>query len=109
MQIAITGRHMHLNALEKEVLSEKLRKFEKKVPGITKIDVVVNMEGERHSLEAIVHVAHSAPLVAKAEASSNLMAMDMVVAKLDNMAVKLHGKKQDRQKGGGDRTEEEGF
>lgn len=98
MQLVISGRHTHLNALEKEMLAEKLRKFERKIQGLSKIEVVVNVEGDRHQLETILHVAHSNPLVAHATAGSNLVALDMVMSKLDKAAAKLNGRLHNRHK-----------
>lgn len=98
MQVVISGRHTNLRDGEKEVIEEKLQKYERKLTGITKTEVVCNVENDRHLIEIIMHVAHSNPLVAHAEAPSNLAAMDLAVQKMDNLVSKLNSKRHDHHK-----------
>ncbi|MBF0196102.1 MAG: ribosome-associated translation inhibitor RaiA [Planctomycetes bacterium] len=98
MQIVISGRHTNLRDGEKKLISEKLAKYERKVQGLTKVDAIVNVEGDRHGIELILHVAHSNPLVAKAEATSNAGACDVAISKLDNLVSKLMGKRNDHHR-----------
>jgi putative sigma-54 modulation protein len=98
MQVVISGRHTHLRDGEKDIIEEKLHKYEKKVSGLTKTEVVINVEGDRHLIEIIGHVAHSNPLVAHAEATSNLAALDLAVQKMDNLVSKLNSKRNDHHK-----------
>ena len=95
MQVVISGRHTNLRDGEKSTIEEKVLKYEKKVTGLTKSEVVVNLEGDRHSVEIILHVAHNNPLVAHAEAASNLGALDLAIQKMDNHVSKLNSKRQD--------------
>ena len=98
MQVVISGRHTNLRDGEKSVIEEKLHKYEKKVSGLTKMEVVINVEVDRHLLEIICHVAHSNPLVAHSEATSNLAALDLAVQKMDNLVSKLNSKRNDHHK-----------
>jgi ribosomal subunit interface protein len=98
MQVVISGRHTSLRDGEKSVIEEKLQKYEKKVSGITKTEVICNQEGDRHNVEIILHVAHSNPLVAHAEAPSNLAALDVSIQKMDNLVSKLNSKRHDHHK-----------
>jgi putative sigma-54 modulation protein len=98
MQVVISGRHTHITDGEKAVIEEKIERYNKKVSGLTKIDVVINLENDRHLTELILHVAHSNPLVAHAEATSNLGALDLVIQKMDNLVSKLNGKRNDHHK-----------
>jgi len=98
MQILITGRHTHLTEGEKATVEEKLSKYEKKIAELSKIDVIFNLEGDRHLLELIFHVAHQNPLVAKTEAPSNLAALDIAIQKMDNLVSKMNGKRNDLHK-----------
>ena len=95
MQVVISGRHTHLRDGEKTTIEEKVLKYEKKVSGLTKTDVVVNLEGDRHSVEIILHVAHCNPLVAHAEATSNMGALDLAIQKMDNHVSKLNSKRHE--------------
>ena len=98
MQVVISGRHTNLRDGEKIVIEEKLQKYEKKVSGLTKMDAVINLEGDRHLVELIAHVAHSNPLVAHSEATSNLAALDLAIQKMDNLVNKLNSKRHDHHK-----------
>lgn len=98
MQVVISGRHTHLTNGEKSTIEEKIEKYGKKVSGLIKTEVIVNLENDRHLTELILHVAHNNPLVAHAEATSNLGAMDLVIQKMDNLVSKLNGKRNDHHK-----------
>jgi putative sigma-54 modulation protein len=95
MQVVISGRHTSLRDGEKSVIEEKVLKYEKKVTGLTKTEIVINVEGDRHLFEIILHVAHSNPLVAHAEASSTLASLDLAIQKMDNLVSKLNSKRHD--------------
>ena len=95
MQVVISGRHTSLRDGEKNTIEEKVLKYEKKVNGLTKTEVIINVEGDRHLMEIILHVAHNNPLVAHAEASSNLAALDLAIQKMDNHVSKLNSKRHD--------------
>lgn len=98
MQIVISGRHTHLRDSEKQLIEEKVSKYERKLQGLTKIDAVINLEGDRHDLELILHVAHNNPLVAHGTASSNAGACDVVIQKMDNLVSKLLSKRNDHHR-----------
>jgi ribosomal subunit interface protein len=99
MQILISGRHTQLREAEKRNFEEKVQKYKKKLPELTKLEVVLNVEHEdRHEIELILHVSHSNPLVAKATSSSNYTAMDLAIQKLDNIVSKFLDKKKDHHR-----------
>ncbi len=98
MQLVISGRHTHLSDTEKQVFADKLEKYDKKVQGLTKADVIVNVEHDRHDVEVILHVAHSNPLVAKSTATTNYAALDLVIGKLDNIVSKMNSKAHNKNK-----------
>lgn len=98
MQLVISGRHTQLRASEKNMITEKLNKYEKKIPGLTKAEVVVNVEGDRHDIEVILHIAHNNPIVAHTSSSSVPAAIDFSIAKLDNLVSKFLGKKNNHHK-----------
>lgn len=99
MQIVLSGRHTSLTDHEKQAINEKFGKYVKKLNGLTKIEVVVNVEKDRHDVEAIFHMAHQNPLVVHASGSSNLVAVDLAVSKLGNLIEKRNGKLNDTQHG----------
>lgn len=98
MQTLISGRHTSLREGEKRVIEEKLQKYSKKVSGLTKTEVVLNVENDRHDIEIILHVAHNNPLIVNASAQDNLAALDMGIQKLDNLVSKYIGKLQNHHK-----------
>jgi len=98
MQTVITGRHTNLRDGEKRVIEEKLQKYEKKVSGLTKSEVVLNVENDRHDIEIILHVANKNPLIVHASANDNLVALDMGIQKMDNLVSKHNGKIHDQHK-----------
>ena len=93
MQLLISGRHTELRASEKEHIKAKLAKYEKKIQGLTKTEVVINVEGDRHDLEIIMHVAGENPLIAHVSSSNNMAALDLAIEKLDNTVSKFLGKR----------------
>lgn len=97
MQIVISGRHTNLSQRDQEMIREKMSKYERKLSNLTKIELVVNIENDRHDVEGILHVAHSNPLVAHASAHNNQGALDQVVSKLDNLVSKFTGKQQNHK------------
>lgn len=98
MQLVISGRHTHLTKTDKEQIEKKLEKYKKKLPDLLKAEVVLNLEGERHDMEIIVHIPHTNPLVARTSAASNTMALDLAIQKMDNLVSKHLGKKHDLHK-----------
>lgn len=98
MQTVISGRHTSLREGEKRIIEEKLQKYERKVSGLTKTEVVLNVENDRHDIEIILHVAHSNPLIVHTTAPNNLAALDMGIQKLDNLVSKHNGKLHDHHK-----------
>ncbi|MBF0244017.1 MAG: ribosome-associated translation inhibitor RaiA [Planctomycetes bacterium] len=98
MQILISGRHIDIGSHEKEVIEEKLGKFEKKLPGLTKTEVIVKMESSKVNLEAILHIAHSNPIVASASSDSILGSLDLTMSKLDKMVKKISDKVHDHHR-----------
>jgi len=99
MQIVISGRHTQLREAEKHNFEEKVQKYKKKLPDLTKMEIVLNIEHEdRHEVEIILHVSHSNPLIAKALSSSNYAAMDLAIQKLDNIVSKFLGRKNDHHR-----------
>ena len=98
MQTVISGRHTSLREGEKRVIEEKLQKYAKKLSGLTKTEVVLNVENDRHDIEIILHVAHSNPLIINASAQDNLAALDVGIQKMDNLVSKHIGKLQNHHK-----------
>lgn len=98
MQVVISGRHTNLTNGEKSVIEEKLQKYAKKISGLTKTEIIFNLEGDRHLVEMILHVAHNNPLVAHTEAPSNLAGLDLAIQKMDNLVSKMNGKRHDHHK-----------
>jgi len=98
MQTVISGRHTSLREGEKRVIEEKLQRYEKKVSGLTKTEVVLNVENDRHDIEIILHVAKCNPLIIHATAQDNLVALDLGIQKMDNLVSKHNGKLHDQHK-----------
>lgn len=98
MQVVISGRHTQLREAEKKNFEEKVEKYKKKLPELTKLDIVLDVQNDRHEVELILHIAHANPLIAKAESTSNYAAMDLAIEKLDNTVSKYIGKKHDHHR-----------
>lgn len=98
MQLVITGRHTQISQSDKALIEEKLEKYKKKISGLTKAEVIVNLEAERHNLEIILHVSHQNPLIVKTSAGNNATALDLAIQKLDNLVSKMTGKRHDFQR-----------
>lgn len=100
MQLLISGRHTQVTQYDKDLIEEKLAKYEKKLNGITKAEVVVTVNGDRRDMEVILHVPHNNPVIAKAGADTNAASLDLCIQKLDNHVSKILGKRNDMHKAG---------
>ena len=98
MQIVISGRHTQLREAEKNNFEEKVEKYKKKLPEITKLEIILNIESDRHDIELILHIAHANPLIAHSSSTSNYAAMDLAIQKLDNIVSKFLGRKNDHHR-----------
>ncbi len=93
MNLIITGRHMSVTDAMKAYATEKLTRLERYNDMIHEVEVVLNIEGDRHVAEMICHAkAGGNRVFGKAEHSDMYAAIDLLVEKMERQ-LKTHKEK----------------
>jgi putative sigma-54 modulation protein len=100
MQINVSGRQMELTESLRTYVSEKIGRVEKHFDHLTKSNVVLHVEKNRHLAEVTLH-AKGATLAASAEGSDMYAAIDALADKLDRQVLKHKEKMSDHHRGDG--------
>lgn len=98
MNISITGRHTSVTEAMKRQATDKLSKLEKHNDLVTRAEVVMNIEGERHMAECIAHTKVGGRVVGKAEHTDMYAAIDLLLDKMEHQLVKQKEKVKDERK-----------
>ena len=98
MNISITGRHTSVTEAMKRQATDKLGKLEKHNDLVTRAEVVMNIEGERHMAECIAHTKIGGRVVGKAEHTDMYAAIDLLLDKMEHQLVKQKEKVKDERK-----------
>jgi putative sigma-54 modulation protein len=100
MQITVSGRQLEVTDSLRDYASDKIGRVRKHFDSLTTMNVVLQVEKERHLAEATLH-AKGATLAASAEAGDMYSAIDALADKLDRQVLKHKEKRADhhRQEG----------
>ena len=87
MQITVSGRQIDVTESLRDYASEKMGRVQKHFDNMTTMNVVLQVEKERHLAEVTLH-AKGATLAASAEAGDMYSAIDELADKLDRQVLK---------------------
>ncbi|HHT9124300.1 MAG TPA: ribosome hibernation-promoting factor, HPF/YfiA family [Candidatus Brocadiia bacterium] len=102
MDITISGRHLSITEAMKEYARKKASKLERFFDRIRKIQVTLDVEGERQTAEMIVSATRGSTLIAEVAATDMYAAIDLAVDKLERQLTRHKEKlynKRNRKKG----------
>lgn len=95
MQINISGHHIEITEAMRAYVLEKFEKLERHFEHITSIHVILEVEKNRQTAEATIHIKGS-ELFADATKEDLYAAIDMLIDKLDRQILKHKEKNLDR-------------
>ncbi|MHC4828969.1 MAG: ribosome hibernation-promoting factor, HPF/YfiA family [Planctomycetota bacterium] len=98
MEITISGRHTSVTQAMKRHATEKLSRLERHNDMLTRAEVVMNVEGDRQTIEMIAHCRKGGPLIGKVEHDDMYAAVDLLVDKM-NGQVRRHKEKAKNNSG----------
>ncbi|MBI3267760.1 MAG: ribosome-associated translation inhibitor RaiA [Planctomycetes bacterium] len=98
MNISIHARHMPVVPDElREYAEEKANRLERYFDRIKKIEVILNVEQERHMAEMVISATRGATLVAHTVEGDIHAAIDLVTDKMERQLTKLKEKLRGRR------------
>lgn len=92
MQLNISGHHVELTDALKDYVSSKLSRLERHFDHISNVQVILSVEKQRQTAEAIIHIV-GGELHGKSEHEDMYAAIDQLTDKLDRQILK-HKEKQ---------------
>lgn len=95
MQINISGHHIEITEAMRAYVLEKFEKLERHFEHITSIHVILEVEKNRQTAEATIHIK-GGELFADATKEDLYAAIDMLIDKLDRQILKHKEKNLDR-------------
>ncbi|MCC5872639.1 MAG: ribosome-associated translation inhibitor RaiA [Gammaproteobacteria bacterium] len=95
MQINISGHHIDVTEAMRAYVLEKFEKLERHFEHITSIHVILEVEKNRQTAEATIHIK-GGELFADATSEDLYAAIDMLIDKLDRQILKHKEKTLDR-------------
>ncbi|TVS17144.1 MAG: ribosome-associated translation inhibitor RaiA [Gammaproteobacteria bacterium] len=95
MQINISGHHIDVTEAMRQYVLEKFEKLERHFEHITNIHVILEVEKNRQTAEARIHIK-GGELFADATSEDLYAAIDMLIDKLDRQILKHKEKVLDR-------------
>jgi putative sigma-54 modulation protein len=104
MQITVSGRQIEVTDALRSYAAEKIGRVQRHFDNMTTMNVVLQVEKERHMAEVTLH-AKGATLAASAQAQDMYAAIDDLADKLDRQVLKHKEKMADhhRHEGSGKR------
>lgn len=102
MNITISGRHLNITEAMKEYARKKVAKLERFFDRIMKIQVILDVEGERQTAEMIVSAARGSTLIAEVATTDMYAAIDLAIDKIERQLTRHKEKlydKRNRKKG----------
>jgi putative sigma-54 modulation protein len=105
MQITVSGRKLEVTESLRNYAADKIGRVQKHFDHLTTMNVVLQVEKERHMAEVTLH-AKGATLAASAQAGDMYSAIDELADKLDRQVLKHKEKLSDhhRQEGSSKRS-----
>jgi putative sigma-54 modulation protein len=104
MKIVITGRHTEISDAMKAYANEKFGRLARHDDLVTTLEVVMDVEKDRHWVEMIAHTKVGGRLVGKAEHTDMYAAIDVLLDKMDRQLTKQKELIKVERKHGGTRT-----
>ena len=98
MQISITGHHIDITRALKDFITSKFERLERHFDGMTNIHVILNVEKDRKTAEATIHVS-GGKVYADSQHEDMYAAIDTLVDKLDRQLKKHKEKLTDHHRG----------
>lgn len=95
MQINISGHHVDVTEAMRQYVLDKFDKLERHCEQITNVHVILEVEKNRQTAEATIHVK-GGELFADATSEDLYAAIDMLIDKLDRQLIKHKEKVIDR-------------
>jgi len=114
--ILVTGRSEKITTRDKKHAEEKIQKLEKYFNGITRIEIILNSNGELAEAELLISVKRSSQIVCRTTDKDLYAAIDLVLDKAEIQLTKHKEKLRQRRIGreenlpetaGGEESEEE--
>ena len=94
MQVSVSARHGNLQPGDQKLIEEKAGKLRRLYDRINAIEVTVDLEHlEKPTVEIQVSVEHADDLVASADATNVVAALDAVIPKVEQQIRRLKEKK----------------
>lgn len=97
MKVNIVGRHVKVTRAMQDYAEEKLSRMDRYFPHIQKIDIVMDVDGLRHLVEAALVMGRGAKLVGKAEAEDMFAAIDMAESKIRKQIRRFNSRLKDHR------------
>lgn len=97
MKVNIVGRHVKVTRAMQDYAEEKLSRMDRFFPHIEKVDIVMDVDGLRHLVEASLVLGRGAKLVGKAEAEDMFAAIDLVESKVRKQIRRLNSRLKDHR------------
>jgi ribosome hibernation promoting factor len=97
LRIDISGRHLLVTNAMKEYAREKTERLSRHYDRIRRIQIVMDVQGERHQVELVVSLLKGSQIIAHAQDSSMYAALDFVVDKCERQLTKLKEKLRDHK------------
>jgi len=99
LNISITCRHEYKTNEVKNYAQEKVKKLGKFFKNITKIEIVMDMEKDQHSADALISVSRGTKLVGSVQHEDPLAAIDLVIDKMERQLVRFKERLKDHRGG----------
>jgi len=97
LNISITCRHNYKTDEVKNYAQEKVKKLGKFFKNITKIEIVLDMEKDQHSADALISVSRGTRLVGSVQHGDPLAAIDLVIDKMERQLVRFKERLKDHR------------
>jgi putative sigma-54 modulation protein len=100
VNVNITGRHVEITQPLRDYVVEKVERLTRFFDRISRMQVTLNVEGERHIAEMILSANRGVTLIGEEVAGDMYSAVDLVVDKLGRQLKKHKGKLRGPRRGG---------
>lgn len=100
MEISVVGRHVDITPAIREYALRRVSKLEKHLQDVQKVQVTLNIEGDRHKAELVITPARGAPLVSAESSNTMYAALDLVVDKAGRQLDRYKDKIKERRERG---------
>lgn len=99
MKIEIIGRHENNSQEVRDYAREKAKKVLKYFNNITKVEVILDTEKDKHSVDMVISVSKGNQLVGRMTHPDIHAAIDLLVDKMERQLVKFKERLRDHRSG----------